>query len=101
MVYILLTRIQDQFGCLFSKVMEFEKPSGVFLDTSLWLARTKWGEENGTHLGAKDDDWAFLYKTEKLDQWLVSLVHHPLSRRMMVSCHLPLWYRYRHQMLTR
>jgi len=67
--------------------MEFEKPSGVFLETSLWFARTKWGEENNTHLRANDDDWASLYKTEKLDQWLVFLLHHPLSRRLMVSCH--------------
>ncbi|KAG8357526.1 hypothetical protein FVEN_g4636 [Fusarium venenatum] len=72
-----------QFGYQFSKIMELDEPSGVFLNNSLFLARQKWGEEKGIHLRAKNEDWASLYKTDKPDQWIRYLIHHPLSLRIM------------------
>ncbi|XEU96974.1 hypothetical protein FSHL1_002259 [Fusarium sambucinum] len=77
-----------QFGYQFSKIMELDEPSGVFLNNSLFLARQKWGEEKGTHLKAKNEDWASLYKTDKPDQWIRYLLHHPLSLRIMRDMNL-------------
>ncbi|KAG8665726.1 hypothetical protein FPOAC1_010527 [Fusarium poae] len=78
----------DQFGYQFSKIMELDEPSGVFLNNSLYLAREKWGEEKGIHLRAKNEDWASLYKTDKPDQWICYLLHHPLSLRIMRDMNL-------------
>jgi hypothetical protein len=91
-VGILLTHNEDQFGYQFSKIMELDEPSGVFLNNSLYLAREKWGEEKGIHLRAKNEDWASLYKTDKPDQWICYLLHHPLSLRIMVSFFLIVKY---------
>ncbi|CEF84471.1 unnamed protein product [Fusarium graminearum] len=72
-----------QFVCQFSKIMDFDEPNGVFLHSSLYLAKKHWGEEKGIHLRAENEDWASLHRTDKPDQWICYLVHHPLSRYMM------------------
>lgn len=65
--------------------MDFDEPNGVFLHSSLYLAKKHWGEEKGIHLRAENEDWASLHRTDKPDQWICYLVHHPLSRYMMVN----------------
>lgn len=65
--------------------MKFDEPSKVSLDTSLYLAKEKWGEEKGIHLRAKNEDWASICETDELSYWIRFLLYHPFSLRMMVS----------------
>ncbi|KAH7252297.1 hypothetical protein BKA59DRAFT_474245 [Fusarium tricinctum] len=72
-----------QFGCQFSKILEFDEPSGALLNNVLCLAREKWGEGQGGHLNAEKEDWAPLYEMDKLDQLILLVFHHSFTRRLM------------------
>ncbi|KAI6772456.1 hypothetical protein HG530_003414 [Fusarium avenaceum] len=79
-----------QFGRQFSKILQFDEPSGVLLNNVLSVAREKWGEGQGAHLNAENEDWAPLYGMEKLDQLILFALHHPFTGSLMVNPFFPI-----------
>lgn len=56
----------------------------------LSVAREKWGEGQGAHLNAENEDWAPLYGMEKLDQLILFALHHPFTGSLMVNPFFPI-----------